>query len=538
MQQPATTPERDIRPGRTFRVALAAALGAGVALSFAPLGHALWQLGGLILFFGLLWRAAEHGAGARDGALLGFAFGMGCFTVGVSWLYISMHDYGGMPAPLAAGALLLFCAYLALFHAVVCSIALAVWRSDRPWAAVAGSAGLWTLGELLRGWLFTGFPWLSIGYGQVDGVFASLAPWLGVHGVSLFAVLCASGVGLVLARLPRPDRKGLASGLACGAIAFGLAIGASGWEPPESDSGSLRVRLVQGNVPQELKFDPQRSRAAMIDYTLAVDASKSDLTVFPETAWTIPWSQTPGEIAQSLLERIAATGGLVAIGKPIVDRSDHREQNRWSITNSVAVIAPSEGTAAARSPGVEVARYDKRHLVPFGEFVPWGFRWFVELMNIPLGEFQRGAPDQPLLAVRQERVAFNICYEDLFGHELAQQVRQGATVLINATNIGWFGRSHALGQHLQIARMRSIELSRPMLRATNTGVTAAIDHRGRVTARLPDHQRGALIATVVGQKTLTPFARLGQWPVTGLAALLAAIGWFAGTRRGERGRNR
>lgn len=534
----ATTPERGTPSGRGLRVALAALLGGGVALGFAPLGHALWQLCGLILFFALLWKAARQGAGARDGAMLGFAFGMGCFTVGVSWLYISMHDYGGMPAPLAAAALLLFCAYLASFHAIVCSIALAAWRIDRPWAGVVGSVGLWTLGELLRGWLFTGFPWLSIGYGQVDGPFASLAPWLGVHGVSLVTVLFASGLGLVLARLPRPDRAGLASGLVCCALAIGLALSAAWWAPPDSDSGSLRVRLVQGNVPQELKFDSERSRTAMVDYMLAVDESKTDLTVFPETAWTIPWSQTPRDIAQALLDRVAGTGGLVAIGKPIVDRSAQAEQGRWSITNSVAVIAPTEGMPGVRAWGQEVARYDKRHLVPFGEFVPWGFRWFVDLMNIPLGEFQRGAPDQPLLAVRQERVAFNICYEDLFGHELAQQVRQGATVLINATNIGWFGRSHALGQHLQIARMRSIELSRPMLRATNTGVTAAIDHRGRVTAQLLNHRRDVLIASVIGQTTMTPFARLGQWPVTGLAMLLAAIGWFAGARGGERRRNR
>jgi apolipoprotein N-acyltransferase len=230
-----------------------------------------------------------------------------------------------------------------------------------------------------------------------------------------------------------------------------------------------------------------------------------------------------------LLKRIEMTGGLIAIGKPIVENAREPGGRRWSITNGIAVIDSS---------GQEIARYDKRHLVPFGEFVPRGFRWFVDLMNIPLGEFARGAADQPLLSVNGERVAFNICYEDLFGHELAEQVRQGATVLINATNIGWFGRSHALGQHLQIARMRSIELARPMLRATNTGVTAAIDHRGRITARLPDHERGVLFATVAGQTTLTAFARFGQWPVACLATMLAAIGWIAGIRGGGRERNR
>ena len=530
MLPPATTtPERGERVRHAARVTLALTLGSVLGLSFAPWGHALLQLAALTGFFTLLWRTARHGAGPRSGALLGFAFGMGCFTVGIAWLYISMHHYGGMAAPLAAAALLLFCAYLALFPATACSVSVACWRAGRPWTAVAASAGLWTLGELLRGWLFTGFPWLSLGYAQVDGVFAAVAPWLGVHGVSLVTILCASGAGVILAQLPRPDRASLAAGLGCGTLGLGITLAASSWAPPESGKATLRVRLVQGNVPQELKFDPQRARAAMIDYTLAIDESQTDLTVFPETAWTVPWSQTPVDVAQSLLNRIERTGGLIAIGKPIVESARASGDRRWSITNGIAVID---------SLGHEIARYDKRHLVPFGEFVPWGFRWFVDLMNIPLGEFARGAADQALLSVNGERVAFNICYEDLFGHELADQVRQGATVLINATNIGWFGRSHALGQHLQIARMRSIELARPMLRATNTGVTAAIDHRGRVTARLPDHERGVLIATVAGQTTLTAFARFGQWPVACLAAMLAAIGWLAGIRGRRQERNR
>jgi apolipoprotein N-acyltransferase len=512
-----------------LRILWATLLGGAVALSFAPLAHPLVQIGALTLFFALLWREARAGAGLREGVALGLGLGMGCFTVGVSWLYISMHHYGGMPAPLAVAALLLFCAYLAMFPALACACSIACWTAQRPWAAVIASAGLWSLGELLRGWLFTGFPWLSIGYAQVDGPLAAIAPWLGVHGVSLMTVLLASALGLVVAGLPRPDRASLRSALACGVLVAALTSPGLRSAPADSDNASLRVRLVQGNVPQELKFDRQRANAAMLDYALAVDESKTDLTVFPETAWTVPWSQTPNEVAQTLLQRIARTGGPVAIGKPILEKHPNPAERRWSITNGIAVIDPS---------GREIARYDKRHLVPFGEFVPWGFRWFVDLMNIPLGEFTRGSPDQPLLALGRERVAFNICYEDLFGHELAQQVRQGATVLVNATNIGWFGRSHALTQHLQIARMRSIELARPMLRATNTGVTAAIDHRGRVTARLPDHESGVLIATVVGQTTLTPFARLGQWPVLGLASILAAIGWLASVRGGTDRRTR
>jgi apolipoprotein N-acyltransferase len=174
--------------------------------------------------------------------------------------------------------------------------------------------------------------------------------------------------------------------------------------------------------------------------------------------------------------------------------------------------------------GAITARYDKIHLVPFGEFIPWGFRWFVAMMNIPLGDFGRGATDQALLRLGGHAIAFNICYEDLFGDELARHVRAGANILINVSNIAWFGDSHAQEQHLQIARMRSLELARPTLRATNTGVTAAIDHRGRVLERLPGHQFGTLSTQVHAASGLTPFARWANGPAWILALILLAGG--------------
>lgn len=511
-------------PARVGRLPVlgAALLGVIDAFSFAPSGHALMQLGALALFSMVLWRAAARGAGPRGGALLGFVWAFAAFTVGVSWLFVSMHDYGGMPAPLALLALLAFCAYLAIFPAAACALALAAWRPDRPWTAVATLAGSWALTELLRGWLFTGFPWLSTGYAQIDGPFASVAPWLGVHGVSLVTLLCAGAIGLIGACGLARRRTGLAGAFGCAGLALGLAVAGELGAPGDTPVARLRVGLLQGNVPQDLKFDPARTRQAMLDYVETIGPDRVDLTVLPETAWTIPWSRTPADVASAVLHRVQATGGLMAIGMPLVARTDPDGRVR-SITNSVAVLDSS---------GNAIARYDKRHLVPFGEFVPWGFRWFVNLMNIPLGDFGRGSSSQTLLNIGRERIAFNICYEDLFGHELAEQVRQGATVLINATNIAWFGRSHALGQHLQIARMRSLELARPMLRSTNTGVTAAIDHRGRVLARLPDHTRAALVVEITGQTILTPFARWGQWGIALVAGLLTlCAGALAGRRR-------
>jgi apolipoprotein N-acyltransferase len=191
-----------------------------------------------------------------------------------------------------------------------------------------------------------------------------------------------------------------------------------------------------------------------------------------------------------------------------------------TLTNSVLLLdrAVFDGT------GARPARYDKRHLVPFGEFVPWGFRWFVDLMTIPLGDFGRGADIQPPFKVGEQRISFNICYEDVFGEELLPALagEDGATILANVSNIAWFGNSHALPQHLQIARMRTLETARPMIRATNTGVTAAIDFDGKVLAALPTYQLGALSLQVQGRTGLTPYARTGNWPILALSMLILA----------------
>lgn len=543
-----------------------AALAAGIvhAASFAPIGAWWLQTAALALLVALVLRAhAGAAAGAARAAVLGLAFGSGWFVAGVGWLYVSMHHYGGMPAPIATLALLLFGAYLACFPAAACAITLRAARAARlaPRAPAPGAlaavglvfAGCWALSEIARGYLFTGFPWLAIGYAHVDGPLAALAPLVGVYGVCAFAALCAFGVGALglaathacaagaaaigvratraPAREHTPGHHTPAAILAtlAGAAVLALApplvaalLAGHAWSQPAGRS--LTVRLLQGNVEQELKFDPRRSLAAMQAYTAEVLQADADLTVLPETAWTVPWSATPAPLRDALLARLAHSGGVLAIGMPLPEQPgpDHAAVQR--LTNSVAVIDRD---------GAIAARYDKRHLVPFGEFIPRGSGWFVALMRIPLGEFGRGARSQPLLQIDSQRVAFDICYEDLFGEELAAQVRDGATILVNVSNIAWFGDSHALPQHLQIARMRAIELARPVLRATNTGVTAAIDPRGRVLAALPNYTAGALALAVQGSVGLTPYARWGNALPLALAFALSLSGALAcvATRR-------
>ncbi|MCP5266562.1 MAG: apolipoprotein N-acyltransferase [Burkholderiaceae bacterium] len=501
-------------------ITVALALGLAHALAFNVGAWGPWLqllcLAGLTML--TLGAARDAARPSRVAALVAFAFGLSSFGAGIGWLFISMNRYGGLPAPLAALAVLLLAGYLAAFGAAAFGLAtklgaIATSRLDRSasTAYALGSALLlaacWSLFEISRGWLLTGFPWLAIGYAQVDGPLAGAARLVGVYGLGGLAMLAAAGAGYGGALLrERRHRSAARVILACAAPAALAAI-AGATIAPSQGTESLRLRLLQGNVPQQMKFDRARSLQAMRDYTDDALAGSADLTILPETAWTVPWSATPASVAEALRRHLDVDGGLLAIGMPLV--RDAPQGRRY--TNSVGVID-------AR--GRIVARYDKRHLVPFGEFIPTGAGWFVRMMNIPLGDFGRGARSQPLLAIGRSHVAFNICYEDLFGEELAVQVRDGANLLINVSNIAWFGDSHALTQHLNISRMRAIELGRPIVRATNTGVTAVIGTDGSTLARLPNLQRGVLAIEVAGASGLTPYAR---WPRTSAALLIASM---------------
>jgi apolipoprotein N-acyltransferase len=528
------------RPRVLGLVAIAVALGLLNAASFAPLSHWTVGLAAIAGLVALLDARAARGGGPLVQAGLAFAFGLGWFGAGLAWLYVSMHDYGGMPSAMAAAAVLLFAAYLSLYPALAVGLWARFAAPRAPHARAAALAGAWTLGELARGWVFTGFPWLAVGYAQIDGPLDALAPLLGVFGIGFAAVFA----GALLAAAAAPPAMQAAGAAARGPrmrlvplAVLGLLL-ALAWAAPRgawvSPAGPpLSVRLVQGNVAQDMKFRPDRTLAAMQDYARRFVDGRAALTVLPETAWTLPWDRTPGPIAAAVAAHVAR-GHALAVGLPtIVPPPPGSVDPR--VANSVLLMragVPVDPLDAAQ-------RYDKHHLVPFGEFVPPGFRWFVDMMSIPLGDFARGAPVQPAFEVGGQRVAFNVCYEDLFGDEIRRALPgpAGATVLANVSNIAWFGNSHALPQHLAISRMRSLETGRPMLRATNTGVTAAIDAEGRVTARLPALVAGELDVVVQGTTGLTPFARWGHAPLVAIAIAGLAAGALR-ERTERRGRSR
>lgn len=519
---------------------VAAILGAANTLSFAPTPHGGWiELVIFTLFFAWLTRTS----GWKGAALTGWAFGFGNFVTGVWWLYVSMHDFGGMAAPLAAAAVVLFSMYIAIYPA----LAGVLWSfcagraryeengsvipaADEPrfvptWHGAFAFASAWALGEWLRGLVFTGFPWLSSGYAQVDGPLASYGAIAGVYGVGWVLALVAALLVQGFYTFRHGDTPFAKFAPFIGAIVLvvaGMLLSLVEWTLPAN--APLTVRLLQGNVKQEMKFEQEGVNQSLQLYKKLITEKPADLIVTPETAFPVLAVQVPQDLALTLRNFSDTTNSSILFGAIGVTVSP--EGRATDYTNSLFGITPNQK---------DVYRYDKHHLVPFGEFVPTGFHWFVALMGIPLGDLGRGPPVQKSFFVHNQPIAVDICYEDIFGEEIARTIREQeapAGILVNSTNLAWFGDTIALDQHLQMARMRSIETGRPMLRSTNTGTTAVIAANGAVVARLPVYTTGSLDATVQGTSGRTPYVTSGNMTVILVSLLLLAFGFaFAPGRK-------
>jgi apolipoprotein N-acyltransferase len=481
---------------------------AGALSSLACAYTAWWPLS-LACIAALAWRVGQ--AGPRRAAALGGCFGTAWLVAGTWWLFISMHRYGGLPAPLAALAVLALSAALSLYLAAAMAL-FARLRRGRLAADAALFAACWLAAELARGVLLTGFPWAASGYAQIDGPLAALAPWVGVYGIGAVAAGLAA-----LPALAQGAGRAWQAGVVAGVL---LAVPVAGRDF-SSTAGRIDVTLIQTNVAQDEKFAPERLPEALAWLERALATAPGPLVLAPETAIPLLPDQLGDEAWLRLTAPFRDGPRAALVGLPL-------GSFEAGYTNSAAGLAPG-GPAP-------FYRYDKQHLVPFGEFIPTGFRWFTEMMAIPLGDFARGPLVPPTFDYGGQRIGPNICYEDLFGEELALRFAdadRAPTLLANLSNIGWFGDTIAVDQHLHISRMRTLELQRPMVRATNTGATAAIDHRGEVTARMAPFTRGSLQTQVEGRSGLTPYARwasqAGLWPLA--LAALAVLAAAAAVRR-------
>ncbi|MEO4045649.1 apolipoprotein N-acyltransferase [Pseudomonas sp. CAU 1711] len=490
---------------------LALAGGASTTLALAPFD--IWPLALLAI---ALFYLGLRGLAPRQALLRGWCYGLGLFLAGTSWIYVSIHDYGAASPALAAFLTLGFCAGVALFFALPAWL-WARWlrRSDAPLADALAFAALWLAQEAFRGWFLTGFPWLYAGYSQLHGPLAGLAPLGGMWLISL--VLALSAALLVnlprLRRQPRPLVAGLllllAPWLAC------LWLNGQAWT--SAKGAPLKVAALQGNIEQNLKWDPAQLDAQLALYRdMTLSSEKADLIVWPETA--VPVLKEHAEGYLGVMGRVAAERDAALItGVPLRQANERGEQRYY---NAITVTGWGEGT------------YLKQKLVPFGEYVPLQevLRGLIAFFDLPMSDFARGPAEQEPLQAKGLRIAPFICYEVVYP-EFAAALAARSDLLLTVSNDTWFGTSIGPLQHLQMAQMRALEAGRWMIRATNNGVTALIDPQGRITERVPQFQQAVLYGEVQPMQGLTPYLLWRAWPLVALCTLL--LGWAIVARRRE-----
>ena len=476
--------------------------GAVAVFGFAPFGIFPLPILALVVLF-WLWSQAERPAQA---AWLGFAFGMGLFCVGIGWIYVALHVYGYMHPILAATATALFAAVNATLPALAGYVQARV-KAPSSVRLLLLMPAIWTLSEWLRGLLFTGFPWLAIGYSQVpNGELIGYAPLLGVYGVSLMVALSA-GMLLVLWDRLWSKLGTIVLGVLLALWLVGTVLRMIPWTQPQGEP--LKVSLLQGNIAQDEKFEEDKLIATLETYRRLAQGSDARLIVMPETALPLLRQNVPEYYQTILGEHVRKNGGDILIGA--------FEKENGNYYNSVYSL----GSSASQ-------HYRKDHLVPFGEFIPLRsvFGWLInEVLQIPMGDQASGGANQPPLAVAGQKVAVDICYEDAFGEEIIRALPQ-ATLLVNVTNDAWYGDSHAAMQHNQLSQMRALETGRMMLRATNTGVTSVIGVNGRIQAMLPQHEEGVLTAQVQGYEGSTPYVVWGNGAVLVLIGVMLGVAWW------------
>ena len=492
------------RPAGNIIAALAA--GAIGVFAFAPFYFwpaALVSLVGLFLL--------QAGATSKKrAALVGLSWGMGLFAAGVSWLYISLHEFGGMPAALSAFAIFIFCAYLSLFPMLAAVLAQWLRRGASPLVTLLVIfPATFVLGEIVRGWFLTGFPWLIMGYTQTPGgllpaPLVGLAPIVGAFGISWVLALTA-GVFVMCASRPVGRHIGISAG--AGWLAA-VALGLIAWSAPTG--APISVALLQGNISQSLKWREDQIGPTLQNYRDLVVASPAKLVVMPETALPYGYQAADQDYLAQMKAAVSARGGDLITGTIGFEPSKVDPGMRIAFNSAISVgAAPSQ-------------RYDKKHLVVFGEFVPDVLAWVMVWLNIPMSSLGRGTASPQPMQVADTKVAVNICYEDAFGSEIAVQLPE-AEMLVNISNMAWFGHSLAAAQQAQFSQMRSLETARWSLRSTNTGLTAAINERGVIVKALPQYTRGALDVYAQPRAGATPYVRWRDWPV--LVGLAIALGF-------------
>ena len=458
-----------------------------------------WQVAvvSLLILYALIQRLSP-----RQATLIGWLFGLGYFGIGVHWIYHSLHLFGAAIAPLAAALTLVFVLVMTVFPAACCGLWVRLHRPDNPIVNAVLFASLWVLLELLRGKLMGGFPWILIGYSQTSGPVGHLAPFIGVYGLSFLIVLASALLVVILQGQQKPR-------LVAFPLVFALILGSfalKGLEFSRPVGEPLTIRMVQGNIPQSMKFSSERINSALQLYSLmTAEAPLQDvnLVIWPETA--IP---TFYEDVEAALEPFAA-----AMDERAID-----------VLSGVFVNEGNDVYNSVMQLGGERAVYRKRHLVPFGEYMPLRFilDFAAQFIDIPMSDLSSGSGPHVPISLQGTAVGISICYEDVYGEEM-RALLPASQLLVNVSNDAWFGNSAAPHQHEQKARMRALEFERPLVRVTNTGVSSAITYKGEILGRIENDTRGILDVEVQPREGATLYARTGNWPVFLFAIVFVVI---------------
>lgn len=482
--------------------------GAVLPLAFAPYNWFLVAIVSPLILF-VAWLNTTPGRAF----VRGWLYGVGMFGAGVSWVYVSMHDFGGVPLGMSIFLTGIFVVFLALFPALL------GYLISRFFSAATHTIKLllimpvaWVLAEWVRGWFLTGFPWLLLGYSQIDQPLGGLAPFLGVYGVS-WAVALSSG--LLIASILNSQwiyRIGCVAALI---FLWGSSFALNNYTWTQPNGKPLKVSLIQGNIAQDIKWSPEMRDPTIDLYsTLTRDNWSSDLIIWPESALPDFYHEVDGYL-EELGREAKANNSHLLIGVLYMDAKTEQYYN------SVVSLG-----------GGQPEFYHKRHLVPFTEYLPLkdAFGPIVKIMDVPMSDFSKGSDHQVPLSVGEQKVGIDVCYEDAFGEELIRALPQ-ATFLVNVSNDAWFGESIAPAQHLQIARMRAKETGRPLLRGTNTGLTAIIDANGNVQSQAPQFQVQVLTGTIQPMRGSTVYTSVGNTLV--VTGLFAVISWGWWLQRGR-----
>lgn len=478
---------------------LAVAAGALITITLAPFNF--WPAG-IISLAALAWLLDNQPA--PQAALRGWFYGLGLFGTGTSWVYVSIHVYGYAPVPLAVFLTALFCAGLALFTALTCYTYVR-WVRDCPRGNTLGFAAIMTLGDWFRSWFLTGFPWLYPGYAHIESPLAGWAPITGVLGLNFLlaytsaeAYRCVANqhVGL------RPIIRQIML------WALGVVMATINWVSP-ADRPDVKVAMVQANIPQEVKWNPDYFQSSLQHYeslsrTLWQD---NDLVIWPEAAVAAIY-ENASRFIDRMADNASRGGSAFILGLP------YREPSGQGAIYHNSLMALGEGSGL----------YHKQRLVPFGEYVPLDslLRGLIQFFDLPMSNFKPGPANQPLIIAKGLKLAPFICYEIVYPG-LVSQTAAEADLLLTVSNDAWFGSSFGPRQHLQMAQMRALENGRYLLRSTGSGVTAIVDHRGRITTMGKQFTREVVEGSAKVMHGSTPYSIWGNWPVL-ISCVLLCIG--------------